>query len=426
MRTLLAAAVLSTLVTFAACGGGGGGSGGGNGGGGGGNPNPNPPTPPTPVTFTVGPLSTIDPAPFYLAPYTMHETELGDVDENGLADLGWVFESTFTLTGQQIFDMGGQAGDGAGSFVEFYGSQGSVLETPSRLIVGDVLGVGGEGHVFAFQNDATTILVRTFGVRDVGMGPNGVGGTEFGSGTLAGFAVGDWNGDLVDDVVVADSAGVQVITWLSNGETGLAPEQFSALPAASTPDGMTAGNFDGDAFEDLVVSLGTAGYVVLVADGTGLFTAGTVVPLGSGRHFSDLATGDFDNDGRQDVAGVIEEAGQPRRLGVLLGNGDGTFDPLVPTTLEAALGATALVHVHAGDVNGDSRADLLFVAPALDRVLVALSDGVGGFVLATDVDLEGGGYATLGLGDVDHDGDLDLALGNPSALSVRVLLNDLH
>jgi len=95
----------------------------------------------------------------------------------------------------------------------------------------------------------------------------------------------------------------------------------------------------------------------------------------------------------------------------------------VTMDLEAALGATTLAQLHAGDLNGDSRTDLVLVAPSLDRAVVLLSDAAGHFVLAGDTDLSIVG-GTLGLHDLDGDGDLDLLLGDADTLEVHALLND--
>jgi hypothetical protein len=172
-----------------------------------------------------------------------------------------------------------------------------------------------------------------------------------------------------------------------------------------------------------VVGLGADGFVVLTGTGSGTFTAGPVVPLGSGRSFTDVVTGDFDDDGLLDVAGIVEQAGGPRRLGALLGLGGGTFRELVPTDLDSALVGTPLAQLHTGDFNGDSRTDIVLVAPDLEQAVVFLSDAAGGFVQSSDVDLLAAG-GTLGVHDLDGDGDLDLLLGDAAELEVHALLND--
>jgi hypothetical protein len=373
------------------------------------------------VTFTVGPISTI-PSTGYTPPHTLTEAELTDLDDDGFADVAWVFATTSGT--MPVHDIESMPGAGDGSFSNSYGGGAFTSVVSPPMTSGDVLGVGAEGSAFATQNAAGSIAVRTDGTRFMGMSRFHVGGAVFTTGALAGLTVGDLDGDSIDDVIVADSAGLRVVSFLSQGETGLDAGQGTALPVGTVPAGLAAGRFRGSFNQDLVVALGTAGFVLMTSDGTGLFTAGTVVPLGSGRFFRDLAAGDFNGDGLEDVAGVVAQAGQPTVLAVLLSQGSGAFGPLIPTALEPALGAAALTHVHVADVNGDGRDDLLCVAPALDRTLVALSDGVGGLVLATDPDLQGGGHATLSVGDVDHDGDLDILVGNSATLTVRTLLND--
>jgi hypothetical protein len=379
--------------------------------------------PPTPARFTAGPVTPINVLALYTPPHTLLEAELSDHDADGIPDLAWEFATTYQ--DEPRIDIESMPGVGDGSFTSDYGGGSYESVVPPLLANGDVLGVDAEGFVMAVQTATGSITLRTFGFRIVGMGRFGVGGQRNTSGALAGLAVGDWNGDHIDDVVIAEAAGSRVVACLSLGEAGLDPTQATALPAGHVPAGLAAGDLDGDGDDDLVVGLGAGGYVVLTSLATGLFTPGPVVALGADRSFTDFVVADFDGDGRQDVGGVVAQPSVPNGLGVLFGNGNGTFEGLLHAPLAPPIGTTSLLHVHTGDFNGDGRADLAFVAPGLDRAVVALSDAAGGFVLATDADLSGGGNDTLSLGDVDSDGELDLLLGNATALTVRVLLNNL-
>jgi hypothetical protein len=373
------------------------------------------------VTFSAGPISDTPPPVFGSAPFTLVEAELADLDDDGDVDLGWVAGTASTTT---THEFGTRPGTGDGGFTGDYGGSGTKAIGSPLLAAGNLLGVGKEGVAFATQLSATSINVSTVGVRIVGPSRSQVGGSAGVSGTLAGIAVGDWNGDAIDDLAILDTAGRRVVAFRSKGETGLEAAQPSALPAGTgaVPTALAAGHF-GSAFRELVVALGTDGYVFLTSTGSGTFTAGAVVPLGSDRSFTDLVTGDFDDDGLGDVAGIVRQAGEPLRIGVLFGLGDGVFEDLVPTDLEAALGTTALGHLHAADLNGDSRTDLVLVAPALDRAVVLFSDAAGGFVPSNDLDLRVAG-GTLGVHDLDGDGDLDLLVGDAATLETRALLND--
>jgi hypothetical protein len=373
------------------------------------------------VGFTPGPGRSIPVASLLTPPHTLLDAELGDHNGDGTPDVAWMISTQFVFEPTFAHDVLRGAGDG--SFVDASNGQWSSGLGDALLTTGDVLGAGAGGFVAASERATGLVRVLTFGQRVDASGTRGVGGSDQWPGTLGGLAVGDVSGDGIEDVVIATTGG-EVVVWLSLGESGLAAPQATTLPAGRFPTGLVSGSLTGDTLDDVVVLLGSNGYMVLPSGGSGHFVFGPVVPLGAGRSLIEAVAGDFDGDGRTDLAGIVAEPGQPLGLAVLSGNRDGTFDAPAFTTLDAALGATALRHLHAGDIDGDGLADLAFVAPALGRVVVAFSAAAGGFTFATDADLSGGASDTLGLGDVDLDGDLDLLVGTVATLTIRVLLND--
>jgi len=114
----------------------------------------------------------------------------------------------------------------------------------------------------------------------------------------------------------------------------------------------------------------------------------------SSRDTLSLAAGDIDHDGKVDV--VAGNLGQP--TAVWLGRGDGTFRE------HALLGSARTRHVVLADVDRDGHLDLLEGNEGANAVW--LGDGRGGLVLGA---LFGASPTTdLALGDLDRDGDLDV------------------
>src|SRR4051794_25975252 len=84
------------------------------------------------------------------------------------------------------------------------------------------------------------------------------------------------------------------------------------------------------------------------------FMAAVNFPIGAASGAA-VVTADFNGDGRADVA-VHRDAGNPPAVGVLLGNGAGTFQPVRNAAADFSWGGPGSLAV--GDFNADGRPDL--------------------------------------------------------------------
>ena len=133
------------------------------------------------------------------------------------------------------------------------------------------------------------------------------------------LCVGDFNGDHIPDVVVADSPYISVL--LGNGDgTFQAPIDNASLPTYIP--GLAVGDFNGDGKVDVAAAAPNTGFVaigILLGNGDGTLRSAMLRTVNFGPE--SIVVGDFNRDGKQDLA-----ISGP---GVLLGNGDGTFGPEV-------------------------------------------------------------------------------------------------
>jgi hypothetical protein len=214
------------------------------------------------------------------------------------------------------------------------------------------------------------------------------------------IGIADLNNDGLLDLAVTNRNGVSILLGNGNGTFQSAKTYPATLPnqiAQPTPIGLGIGDFNRDGFADLMVADSVNNTINFLSnDGTGAFKViYNITQYTAPRAF---AVGDFNHDGNLDFT-VAKFSGAS--VSVFLGKGDGSFQNGVNYTT-----ASAPWSVSTADVNGDGILDLL--VPDSHGVDLFLGNGDGTF--GPLVNLPEPLAEGLTVADFNRDGILDLVL----------------
>ena len=221
------------------------------------------------------------------------------------------------------------------------------------------------------------------------------------TGQPASVLLADANQDGLADIATIYSSGPSISVLAGRGDGGFA--QPVDYPVAGARSGVF-GDFDSDGLEDLAVAAGATITVFAGVDG-GLERRASF-PV---RAPAVLAAADLNSDGNLDLATA---SSTEARVSVLIGVGDGTFDPAVDYPVGSATESLVIA-----DLDGDETLDIA-TAGSSPSILFGTGDGAFGPYTA---DAIGPSARSLATDDLDQDGDQDLVAARGQ--QVGVLLN---
>jgi FG-GAP-like repeat len=226
---------------------------------------------------------------------------------------------------------------------------------------------------------------------------------------------GDFNRDGKLDLAVVNVVDGSVSILLGNGDGTFQPRVDYTL--GTFPFYLVVGDFNGDNKLDLaVINRGDDSISIVLGNGDGTFVA---QPAFSTGLFADaIATADFNGDGKLDLAIAINNNGSGDNVSVLLGNGNGTFQPATPYATP-----NQPTWITTGDFNGDGKIDLAVASDncppsgncGTGQASIFLGNVDGTFQSRVDTGINAQIPNAVVAADFNNDGQLDLALptGSP-------------
>ena len=318
--------------------------------------------------------------------------------------------------------------DGDGDLDIVVGDNCSTTTTPSgKIYFGNRCGLfNGAGRTLGTETDKETLAlalgdIDNDGNLDIVCGNNGQRNLTYlgnGDGTFATTGInidtdmsGTWDLKLGDfdnngtlDVVCGNRGLKTSKTYSGNGDgtftAGVEVDSYTYATAA-----VAVGDLNGDGWLDIILGNVFEVNKLYLNDGSGGFNSAVDIGSGESDFTEDLALGDLNNDGNLDV--VVSNNGETNK--VYLGDGTGAFAAAID--VDTATYNTKAIAL--GDLNGDGKLDLVCANYSFTQPnKVYIGQGNGTFNAAQNIGLDKEQSRGIALGDIDHDGDLDVVVSN--------------
>ncbi len=229
----------------------------------------------------------------------------------------------------------------------------------------------------------------------------GTGGTVWGD-----QVTGDFDGDGLEDVAARNQQTGLWTVGLSTG-TGFTTATWGSWSTAKTWGQVLAGDFNGDGRTDIAGRIQDVGYgrwFVSLSTGSRFYTA-VWAGWSTAKQWDQTGVGDFNGDGKADIVGRIQNSGDGRWF-VSLSNGS----RFLTYHWQGWSTRVAWGPVQVGDFDGDGRSDIAaqIQEPGDGRWFLGMSTGTG-FTTREGVNLLANNtLSQVHVGDFDGDGDSDI------------------
>lgn len=332
-------------------------------------------------------------------------------------------------------------GSGSGTFepAATYDSGGQL---PVSVAVADLLTPPGRREAVVANGCANARVCSGSGESGVGVlfafgNPTAVTYLSGGS-IVQSVKIADVNNDGIPDILVAHLCATTVPANCglnTRGSVGvlLGHDDIFTLMKTYNPGGyqttsVAVADVNNDGLPDLLVvnncaSGGSSGcrngsVGVLLGNGDGTFNKATTYP--AGFFPISVAVADVNGDGKPDVVVTNDQGNGNGSVGVLLGNGDGTFASVV----NYPSGGAGAQSVAVADLNGDGKPDVLVANSNSNNVGILLGNGDGTFGAPLIYSTGGDGPFSVAIADLNGDGKPDLVVVNSGSNSIGVLLSN--
>lgn len=232
----------------------------------------------------------------------------------------------------------------------------------------------------------------------------------------------DFNNDGIPDIAVSYNGGpgnYGVSVFLGTGGGSFHGAEPLA-PTGSLPQGLAVADFNGDGNVDLAVANAQdASLTVLLGNGDGTFQPGITTTLTTGSRPYLIAAGDFNGDGLLDLAVACRPGSGPGFVTVLLGT-------VTPGTFQAPVNYGNIGQVAGlamADFDGNGTLDLAVSDATNNEVWILSGNGDGTFSSGTAFATQSG-PTDIVAADFNGDGQTDLAVAYSAVSQVSVLVNN--
>ena len=208
----------------------------------------------------------------------------------------------------------------------------------------------------------------------------------------------------------------------SSSENIVASSDTNKIKVGNAPGSIEIADFNNDKFADFAITSETdSSITILLGNGKGRFAAAENSPFFAGSIPNDISIADFNKDGNVDLAIANHEK---QYLTVLLGNGKGNFTPAPQSPFQTK----GIPHTHgvaAGDFNNDGRLDLATDSWGNDQVEILFGDSLTLFKTQRVFFKVGKRpYQRLRAADINHDGMDDIVTTNAESNNATILLGN--